>query len=139
MLTISAEQSPMMFEHASEVLGGYYRYERGHKIITALRNDKPIAHAVFTGISPNIKAELTFWAAPHGIAGRDFLRVIFDAAFVQWNCKRLSAIARPSNAKSLAALRGLGFDFEAPLARWFGDEDGWMFRLFPENCRWIKD
>jgi RimJ/RimL family protein N-acetyltransferase len=136
---ISDRQDPAMFKHANKMLGTHFSREQGHKIISFMQDKKPVAHAIFTGITPGVKAELTVWAGEKGLAGKDFLTSICRIVFVQWQCKRLTAIVRPSNTRSQRAVSVMGFEFETFLARWFGDEDGWVYRLFPENCRWKLD
>ena len=106
-------------------------------MLTCLNEKGIVAHAVFTGITPGAKAELSVWAAPHGLAGRKFFRAICQVAFEQWKCRRLTAITRESNANANRGLLVMGFEFETPLARWFGNEDGWCYRMFPEKCRWL--
>lgn len=135
---VIAEQFPELFADASAKLGGHYSHERGHKIISALAPDgQPLAYAVFTGVGEH-KAEITVWAAgEHGLGGRRFLRAVFRTAFVQWKLKRLSAVIALSNRRSHDAARRLGFIPETPVRRWFGDEDGVLYLMFPEHCRWL--
>ena len=137
-MIISDNQHPEYFKYASKQLNGNYSPEKGHKVITCVRTNGPIlAQAIFTSISPGVKAELTVWATQHGLAGREFFRAISRVVFEQWKCQRLTAITRASNANAHRGLMVMGFEFEAPLARWFGDEDGWCYRMFPEKCRWL--
>lgn len=139
-MRIDASQSPALFLLASHRLGGHYRAELNHKLLTAISPAGVIAQAVFTGIAPGIKAELTAWARPdRGLAGRHFLRTVFDVAFRQWKCQRLHAVTRESNTTAQRALIDSGFLFEAPLKQWFGDEDGWMFRMLAHECQWLKE
>ena len=133
-------QSPALFLHASEKLGGHYRHERGDKVLTAIGSAGAIAgQAVFTDIAPGIKAEISVWFdRQHAVGGRTFLRNVFHVAFVEWRCKRLSAVTRNSNVDAQRALRKMGFAFEATLQAWFGDESGRMYRMLADECRWLK-
>lgn len=138
-MIVSGEQRPEFFADASARLGGHFRHEHGHKIIAALASDgRPLAYAMFTGLGEH-KAELSVWSSGlHGCGGRSFLRAVFRTAFVQWRLKRLSAFIRASNRRSHDAARDLGFIQEATVQRWFGDEDGVLYLMFPEHCRWIR-
>lgn len=66
---------------------------------------------------------------------RGAIRSVYRYAFVQAGAKRLTAITKPSNDLMLKQLPRFGFIFEGPSARYFGDEDGLRFALFPENAK----
>lgn len=135
---VDATQSPALFRLASERLGGHYRHELGHKVLTLIGARGIVAQAVFTGTSPGIKFELTMWAhRAMGLGGRHFIRTIFRVGFVEWKCLRATAITRASNADAQRALIKLGFTFETPLKHWFGAEDGMCFYMLRHDCRWI--
>lgn len=137
-MPVVGEQRAEFFEDASRLLGGHFSHARGHKVIAYLADDgRALAYAVFTGLGEH-KAELTVWAEGlRGCGGREFLRAVFRTAFVQWRLKRLSAFIRVSNRRSHDAARDLGFIPEAQVSRWFGDEDGVLYFMFPEHCRWL--
>jgi hypothetical protein len=138
-MRIDVSQSPALFALASERLGGHYRAELNHKLISVISPAGVLAQAVFTGIAPQIKAELTMWARPdRGLAGRLFLRTVFNVVFHQWQCKRLHAVTRESNLQAQRALNDAGFLHEATLRAWFGAEDGLMFRMLATECQWLK-
>lgn len=135
---VDATQSPALFRLASERLGGHYRHELGHKVLTLIGARGIVAQAVFTGTSPGIKFELTMWAhRAMGLGGRHFIRTIFRVGFVEWKCLRATAITRATNEKAQRALVQLGFTFETDLGRWFGAEDGMCFRMYREDCKWL--
>jgi len=135
---VDATQSPALFRLASERLGGHYRHELNHKVLTLIGARGIVSQAVFTGTSPGIKFELTMWATrAMGLGGRQFIRSIFDVGFRQWQCERATAITRASNAAAQRALVKLGFTFETDLGRWFGAEDGMCFRMYREDCKWL--
>ncbi len=139
MHTLNA-QSPALFLHASEKLGGHYRHERGDKVLTAANSDGIHGQAVFTDIAPGIKAEVSIWFdRRYAGGGRTFLRNVFHVVFREWKCRRLYAVTRESNLDAQRALVKLGFVFEAPLEAWFGDEPGWMYRMLAAECRWLKE
>jgi RimJ/RimL family protein N-acetyltransferase len=134
------DQSPALFLHASEKLGGHFRHEEGDKVLTAASAEGIHGQAVFSDISVGTKAEFSVWFdRAHAMGGRTFLRNVFHIAFVEWRCKRLTAVTRESNTDAQRALVKMGFLFEAPLEAWFGDEPGWMYRMLKEECRWLKN
>jgi RimJ/RimL family protein N-acetyltransferase len=138
MYTLNS-QSPALFLHANEKLGGHFRHEQGDKVLTAMSARGIHGQAVFTDIAPGVKAEVSIWFdRAHAAGGRTFLRNVFHVVFTEWRCKRLTAVTRESNVDAQRALAKLGFQFEAPLDAWYGDEAGWIFRMLPAECRWLK-
>lgn len=134
------EQSPELFITASVILGQDYRHELGHKVIAQVGAAGLLVLAVLTDIVPGMRAELTLWSrSSRGCAGRDFLRAVFGTVFNEWRCVRLSAVIAASNRPSHRGAVALGFVPEARLERWFGDEDGVIYRMYRERCRWIKE
>ena len=136
---VDASQSPVLFELASERLGAIYRHDWNHRLISEISGGKVVAQAVFTGISPGTKCELSMWVEEnHGLAGRQFLRQVFYTAFIDLKCKRLHAVTRMSNRRTQQILTKLGFVAEANLERWFADDHGVMFKMLLPDCRWLK-
>jgi len=140
---IDASQSPALFALASERLGGHYRHDWNHKVLTLIGERGIVSQAVFTGISPGVKAELTMWSDPaRGLGGRHFIRTIFAVVFGyadgQWGCDRLHAVTRKSNVVAQKALLDLGFVFESSHEAWFRSEEGLMFRMLRRECRWLR-
>jgi RimJ/RimL family protein N-acetyltransferase len=132
------DQSPALFLLASEKLDGHYRHARGDKVLTSASAAGVHGQAIFTDVAPGIKAELSLWFdRRHASGGRTFLRNVFHVLFVEWDCRRATAVTRESNVDAQRALAKLGFKFEAALEAWYGDEAGWMFRLLREECRWL--
>lgn len=132
-------QSPALFELASEKLGGFYRHEKGDKVLTASSEGRILGQAVFSDITIGVKTEISVWFDRNrGLAGRAFLKAMFQVAFREWHCIRVSAVTRESNVAAQRALVAMGFVFEAPLVAWFGNEPGWMFRMLRDDCAWLK-
>lgn len=67
------------------------------------------------------------------------LWAIFHYVFEQLRCTRVSAMIPESNDKSIKLVEQAGFTLEASLARAApGGEDMKVFRMFREDCRWLK-
>lgn len=137
---IDASQSPVLFELASERLGGTYRHDWNQRILSAIVDGKVAAQAVLTNICPGVKCELSMWVErEHGLAGRQFLRQLFYTAFIDLKCKRVHAVTRMHNPRARATLEKMGFVPEANLERWFDDDHGVMFKMLLPDCRWLKE
>jgi RimJ/RimL family protein N-acetyltransferase len=140
VLKILNSQSTALFELASEKLDSFYRHEHGDRVLTAYGSDRILGQAIYSGIAVGVKAEIGIWFdSRRGLSGRTFLHAAFAVPFVEWHCKRLTAVTRESNVKAQRALVAMGFLFEAPLEAWFGNEPGWMYRLLRAECRWLKE
>lgn len=71
-------------------------------------------------------------------ANKRFLWLIFDYPFNQLNCRRITTTVNPGNVESQKFTEKLGFDVECKLKDAHPEGDMWVFRMFKENCRWIK-
>lgn len=137
---VLTQQSPELFLTASALFEQDYRHELGHKVIAQVGHAGLLVLAVLTDIVPGIRAELTIWSrSSRGLAGREFLRAVFGVVFKEWRCLRLSAVIATRNRPSHRGAVALGFVPEARLERWFGDDDGVIYRMYRERCRWIKE
>jgi RimJ/RimL family protein N-acetyltransferase len=65
------------------------------------------------------------------------IRAMYDYVWNKCGCVRLSALCKESNAKSQKLLRGLGFQEEGRLRKYFNPEDGIVFGQLRSECRWI--
>lgn len=139
-MKFDVSQSPSLFELARENTGAFFHYERGDRVITAIHEGHPIGQALYSVVDAGVKCELSMWAEPGkaSILGRRFLRQVFEIPFVQWRCKRVTAITRLSNSCVTDQLIRLGFSVEAPLVDWFDDGDGLMFCMLRRDCRWLS-
>lgn len=136
-MRLDGTQSTDLFKLASKRLHSMFRHEWGHRLISVFKGSQVIAQAVFTDIGYGVKCEVSIWADPHGLAGRDFIRQVCKTAFIDFECKRLHAVARDRDARAQACLTTWGFTPEARLEAWFGDDHGIMFKLLAPQCRWL--
>lgn len=79
--------------------------------------------------------DLTF--AMDGLMDRGVMRAIGHYVFKQLGCARVTMKTRKSNKRACRAAHISGFQFEATLKRWYGDEDGVQFKMTSDKCRWI--
>lgn len=71
-------------------------------------------------------------------ANKRYLWAIFDYPFVQMRVKRITVIIKDSNKKSIALVEKMGFTIEARLAQATPDGDLLIYRLFKDDCKYIK-
>lgn len=133
---ISCEQNPAWLEFANKVLGVGFDVAQA-VWITHLVDDKPVAVAVYNRFSA-YNCEMSI-ATDGGRrwASRAFLRSCYLYPFVQLGLKRVSAVVEEKNTKSLTLCRKLGHAEEARLMAWFGEQDGILFRMMKEDCKWL--
>lgn len=67
------------------------------------------------------------------------LKRMYDYVFNKCGVARLSVLVRESNHKSLKLVRGLGFQEEGRLRKYFNPEDGIVLGQLRSECRWIED
>ena len=71
-------------------------------------------------------------------ATREFLRVIFDYPFRQLGVKRITAPIASTNVKSVNLVTRMGFTLECTLAQATPDGDLHLFRMWRDECKYIK-
>lgn len=71
-------------------------------------------------------------------ADRRFLNIIFDYPFNQLKVNRITVPIRSTNKASIRLVTHMGFELECPLSRAAPDGDILIFRMFKENCKYIR-
>ena len=71
-------------------------------------------------------------------ASRDYLNVIFDYPFNQLKAKRITCPIASTNIKSINLVRRMGFTLECSLAQAIPDGDLHLFRMFKDECKYIR-
>ena len=71
-------------------------------------------------------------------ATRDYLGVIYDYPFNQLNARRITCPVASTNEKSIALVTRMGFTLECTLAQAIPDGDMHLFRMFRDECKYIK-
>lgn len=66
------------------------------------------------------------------------LASLFYYPFVQLGCRRITCLIRHDNERSIRLCEGLGFVREGRCRKIFGEEDGLVYGLIREECRWIS-
>lgn len=65
------------------------------------------------------------------------LAEIFNYAYNGMKFRRLSAVVRADNVRSLEAVRKLGFQVEGYVKNWYPDCDGIFHGMLKEECKWV--
>lgn len=71
-------------------------------------------------------------------ASREFLNVIFDYPFNQLNVKRITVPVSAGNIKSINLVTKMGFTLECTLAQATPDGDLYLFRMWRDECKYIR-
>jgi RimJ/RimL family protein N-acetyltransferase len=71
-------------------------------------------------------------------ADRRFLAVIFDYPFKQLKARRITVPIAGNNAKSIKLVEHMGFQLESRLEQATLDSDILLFRLFKDECKYLK-
>lgn len=71
-------------------------------------------------------------------ADRRFLGVIFDYPFNQLKVRRITVPIVGNNAKSIKLVEHMGFKLESRLEQATLDSDILLFRLFKDECKYLK-
>lgn len=71
-------------------------------------------------------------------ASRDYLNVIFDYPFNQLKAQRITCPVASTNTKSINLVSRMGFTLECSLAQAIPGGDLHLFRMFKDECKYIK-
>lgn len=85
-----------------------------------------------TGIEGSIYTTDKRWCNRHN------LYHIFHYPFEQLGCKRFTAITQTRNQSSQTFLEKLGFKQEGLIRQAFEDDDGILYGMLREECRWVN-
>lgn len=133
---ISCEQNAAWLAFANEILDVDFTAEQC-VWISHIADGQPIAVAVYNRFSKH-NCEMSIATDGRRIwATRAFLRACYLYPFKQMNLRRVSAVVEETNAMSLKLCRKLGHTEEARLKSWFGEQDGVLFRMMKEDCKWL--
>lgn len=94
-----------------------------------------VAYAEWNG--PNVVCHIASDGSRRWLT-RPYLWTIFDYPFNQLACNRITACVGEGNAASTRFVRHLGFTLEAELKGAHPTGALCIYRMFREDCRWIK-
>lgn len=115
--------------------GGTWTNGRG-TAIGKLKDGKLIAGVLYEDWNgANIVEHI---AAEGNWACRRFLNVMFDYPFNQLGVRRITAPVAATNIKCINLVTRMGFTLECTLAQANPDGDVHIFRMFKEECKYIR-
>lgn len=83
--------------------------------------------------------EMTFAATDKRWATKPNLNIFFGYPFEQLNLKRVTALIRKDNEKSIKMIKQLGYKLEGIARQTFSDGcDGLLYGMLKTECKWIK-
>lgn len=94
-----------------------------------------VAYANWNG--PNVECHIASDGSRRWLT-RQYLWTIFDYPFNQLGCKRITVCVGQGNADSNRFVKHLGFSLECKLENAHPTGALYIYRLFREDCRWIK-
>lgn len=97
-------------------------------------NDKLVGALVFNDFN-GFQIELTAYGP--GALSPSVLKQVSEYVFNQLGVERVSARTRKSNVRTRRLL-AKHFEFEGVLKRYYGKEDALLYRMFREECPWLK-
>ena len=103
----------------------------------ATDDKRPMVAAIFNEFNGS-NIELTIWAEKGKIT-KGILQTIANYVFNQLKCRRLTVRTKKRNKAVLKLALRYGFIYEHVVSRYFPDDDAVVFRMFPENCRFLKE
>ncbi|MFT0547872.1 GNAT family N-acetyltransferase [Allopusillimonas ginsengisoli] len=137
-MPVSGEQRPEYFEFASRQLGETWSHGPCCKCLTSLSGTGKIQAVVIFDLMTDVDCRLNIATdGKRRWLSKAFLAWIFRVAFVQWSMRRVSALVEAHNAQSVKMVERLGFVQEGVLRKAFGEQDGILFGMLREECRYL--
>lgn len=125
------------FELFREEMGWPEGSEEGVKWLTVVDEfSQPIAVAAFHNFT-ECNCEISLATLGHRtLASPRILRELLSYPFDQLGLRRLTAVVRPDNHRSLEQVRRMGFLVEGLVRNWYPDSHGILLGLLREDCKW---
>lgn len=134
---ISHEQNPEYLKWANDVLGVKFE-PHSCTWITRLNKEGQITAVAVYNMGTEFNIEMSVASDKSGrCVSREFLAVAYRYPFNQLKLRRVTAIVKDGDSKTLEIARKLGHVYEATLKGWFGDRDGIVMRMLREECKWL--
>ncbi len=137
-MIITGEQRPEYFRFASDILQEPFEWPHC-KCITTLSNTGEILGVVVYSQTTLTNCMMSVASDGTGrFLSRAALYEFFALPFIQWGKPRVTTLIRPSNTHSINFNRKIGFIQEGIVRRAYGDEDGILFGMLKEECRFLN-
>lgn len=137
-MPVSGEQRPEYFEFASRQLGETWSHGPCCKCLTSLSCAGQVQAVVIFDLMTDVDCRLN--VATDGKQrwlSKAYLAWIFRIVFLQWNMRRVSALVAADNEQSVKMVARMGFVQEGVVRKAFGEQDGILFGMLREECRYL--
>lgn len=91
------------------------------------------SHWLESGCEMVISSSSPRWAT------KEFMFAAFAYPFIQMKKRRVTFIVEDNNLKSLKLCHKLGATVEGKVRQWFGKNDGVVFGLLKDECKYIRE
>lgn len=134
---IVIEQDPKYLIWANDVLGVTFDPSSSTWISRINENGQITAVAVYNmGTTYNVEMSVASDLTGKCVT-REFLEAAYKYPFNQLRLRRVTAIVKDGDERTLKIARKLGHIEEARLKNWFGEKDGIVMRMLKEECKWL--
>ena len=135
---IDFEQKPEYLEWLGEQLDSDYTNGDFHTLANLDSNGRILcvvlySHWLESGCEMVIASSSPRWAT------RAFMHAAFAYPFIQMKKRRVTFIVADNNLKSLKMCHKLGATVEGKVRQWFGKNDGVVFGLLKDECKYIRE
>ena len=139
MSIVCDRQDARYFEFASRILGVDLNHGDQCKCLANLSDDGQILGVViYTRMTRSDCMVTVALDESKRFVGRRFLALACWVPFVQWNKRRVTALVKRSNTRSLTGCMKLGFEVEGVMREFFDGEDAIVLGLLKADCIYLS-
>lgn len=106
------------------------------RVLGVLDEGLPLAVVAYSRTT-EFHCEVSIASVSPRFCTRPVLHHMFWIPFVQWGYVRIHSVVSLDRPKAVTFNRKLGFFQEALLKNFFGPQDGIMFRMLRQDCKWL--
>lgn len=103
-----------------------------------LERDELVGGVVYTNYAGGGSIAASIVGIGTGWITRPFIRAAFAYPFLQLGVRRLSVYVAERNRISQGFVERLGFTLESVMERAMPDDDMRVYRMFSEDCTWLR-
>jgi RimJ/RimL family protein N-acetyltransferase len=135
---IDYKQNPAYLGWAENILGVNFAGNPAVWLTSLDQAGNILGVVVFSSFTKG-NCEVTVAAVDPRFITRRFAIAVAAYAFIQMECRRVTAMIAVENAKSLSLAQRLGFRMEGTAREWFPGGDAYILGLLKKDCDWLKD
>lgn len=135
---IDFRQNPVYLAYAEHILGVSFAGAPATWLTSLDQAGNILGVVVFSRFTTG-NCEVTVAATDPRFISRKFAIAVAAYAFIQMECRRVTAMIAVGNEKSLSLAQRLGFRMEGTCRDWFQSGDAYILGLLKKDCDWLKD